>query len=85
VEEAIAVEKAGLAVPKQKAEHEIPEELEERLREDDEYRAAFDALTPGRRRSYSLHVSGAKRPETRKRRVEACRSKVLEGKGFNER
>jgi uncharacterized protein YdeI (YjbR/CyaY-like superfamily) len=86
VEEAIAVEKAGLAVPKQKvAEYEMPEELEERLREDDEYRAAFEALTPGRQRSYLLHVSAAKRAETRERRVEACRSKVLEGKRFNER
>lgn len=86
VEEAIAVEEAGLAVPKKKvAEYEMPEELEERLREDDEYREAFEALTPGRQRSYLLHVSGAKRAETRERRVEECRTKVLEGKGFNER
>ncbi len=86
VEEAIAVEKAGLAVPKKKvAEHEMPEELENRLRDDAEYREAFEALTPGRKRSYVLHISGAKRAETRERRVEKCRAKVLEGKGFNER
>lgn len=86
VEEAIAVEEAGLAVPKKKvAEDEMPEELEERLRDDAEYREAFEALTPGRKRSYVLHISGAKRAETRERRVERCRAKVMEGKGFNER
>jgi uncharacterized protein YdeI (YjbR/CyaY-like superfamily) len=86
VEEAIAVEEAGLAVPRKKVrEDEIPEELAERLAEDDEYREAFEALTPGRKRSYVLHISGAKRAETRERRVGKCRAKVLEGKGFNER
>lgn len=86
VEEAIAVEEAGLAVPKGRApELEMPEELEERLRDDPRYRAAFQALTPGRRRSHLLHIAAARRADTRKRRVEACRAKVLEGKGFNER
>lgn len=85
VAEAIAIEEAGLAVPKKAfAERAVPEELEERLRADGEYRAAFDALTPGRKRSYVLHISGAKRAETRARRVEKCRVKVLQGKGFNE-
>lgn len=86
VEEAIAVEEASLAVPRKTvAEYEMPEELEERLREDAEYREAFEALTPGRKRSHMVHISEAKRPETRERRVEKCRAMVLEGKGFNER
>ena len=85
VKEAIGVEAAGLTVPKPKVrEYEIPEELEARLREDAEYRQAFEALTPGRKRSHLIHISGAKRAETRERRVEKCRSKVLEGKAFNE-
>jgi uncharacterized protein YdeI (YjbR/CyaY-like superfamily) len=82
---AVAVEQAGLSVPKPDPDQQVvPDELEERLREDAEYREAFEALSPGRRRSHLLHISGAKRPETRKRRVETCRAKVLEGKGFNE-
>lgn len=86
IQEAIAVEEAGLEVPKKKvAEYDIPEELVERLREDDEYRQAFEALTPGRKKSYLLHFSGAKRRETKQRRIEKSRAKVLEGKGFNER
>lgn len=86
VEEAVAVEEAGLAVPKSEVSaYEMPAELEERLSEDDAYRRAFEALTPGRKKSYLLHFAGAKRPETRQRRIEKCRAKVLEGKGYNER
>ena len=82
---AVAVEQAGLYVPKPDPDQQVvPDELEERLREDAAYREAFEALSPGRRRSHLLHISGAKRPETRKRRVETCRAKVLQGKGFNE-
>lgn len=86
IEQAIAVEEAGLEVPEKKvAEYEVPAELEARLRQDEAYRKAFEALTPGRKKSYLLHFSGAKRAETRERRIEKCRTKVLEGKGFNER
>ena len=86
VGEAIAVEEAGLEVPKKKvADYEVPAELEERLEEDEAYREAFEALTPGRKKSYLLHFAGAKRAETRDRRIEKCRAKVLEGKGLNER
>ena len=86
IQAAIAVEEAGLEVPEKKvAEYEFPEELTKRLREDREYRQAFEALTPGRKKSYLLHFSGAKRAETRERRIERCRAKVLRGKGFNER
>lgn len=86
VEEAIAVEESGLAIPqKEVVEDEMPPELDERLRHDTEYREAFERLTPGRKRSYLLHIAGAKKAETRQRRVEKCREKVLAGKGFNER
>lgn len=86
VQEAIAVEEAGLEVPKKKvAEYEVPAEFEKRLQEDETYREAFEALTPGRKKSYLIHFSGAKRAETRERRIEKCRSRVLEGKGFHER
>ncbi|NNF11979.1 MAG: hypothetical protein HKN72_02070, partial [Gemmatimonadetes bacterium] len=85
IQEAVAVEEAGLNVPKTDIEElAMPPELEQRLRDDAEYRDAFSALTPGRKRSYLLHIAGAKNAETRHRRVERCRAKVLEGKGFNE-
>ena len=46
---------------------------------------AFQALTPGRRRGYALHIGGAKQSKTRASRVEKCVDRILEGKGFNER
>lgn len=86
IEEAIAIEAAGLEVPRNRSvEYEVPPELAERLRTDETYRAAFEALTPGRKRSYLQHISGAKQASTRERRIEMCRGKVLEGKGLNER
>ncbi len=86
VRDAIEVEEAGLEVPKSKvADYEMPAELEERLLEDEIYREAFQALTPGRKKSYLLHFSAAKRADTRARRIEKCRASVLQGKGFHER
>ena len=86
VQRAMAVEEAGLEVPKKKvADYEVTAELERRFQEDAAYREAFEALTPGRKKSYLVHFSGAKRANTRERRIEKCRAKVLEGKGFNER
>ena len=83
IQEAIGVEEAGLEVPKKKVtEYEVPAELEKRLREDDTYREAFEALTPGRKKSYLLHFSAAKRAETRARRIEKCRAKILQGEGL---
>jgi uncharacterized protein YdeI (YjbR/CyaY-like superfamily) len=86
VQEAVAVEEAGLEVPRKKVEeYDVPAELETRLGEDEAYRDAWEALTPGRRKGYLIHFSGAKRANTRERRVERCRTRILEGKGLNER
>ena len=63
----------------------VPEELQAALDADPELAAAFAALTPGRRRSHVLHVSGAKQSKTRVKRAERCAEKIFAGKGFNER
>lgn len=81
--EAIALEKAGVKVEfKAKTELDMPEELKGRLDGDPALKAAFDALTPGRRRSYVIHVSQAKQPQTRMSRIEKCVPRILEGKGL---
>ncbi|MEQ9400939.1 MAG: YdeI/OmpD-associated family protein [Longimicrobiales bacterium] len=86
VDEAIAVEKAGTDVPKKDVEaYEVPAEFEDRLERDADYRAAFEALTPGRQKSWLLHLAGAKRAATRERRIEEGRARIMEGKGFHER
>jgi uncharacterized protein YdeI (YjbR/CyaY-like superfamily) len=84
--EAIEVEESGKKVPLKKAsEYVVPEELRVRLNEAPALRAAFEALTPGRRKSYIFHVSGAKQAKTRAARAEKCVPMILSGRGFNER
>lgn len=85
LDQAIALARSGEKfVPPPPAEP-MPEELAARLAGDDVLRAAFEKLTPGRRRSHVLHVSGAKQSETRARRAEKCAADILAGRGFNER
>ena len=86
IQEAMGIEKAGLRVEfKKHSEYEIPEELEKKFREDPELKKAFDALTPGRQRGYYLHFSAPKQSKTREARIEKCRQRIFDGKGFNER
>jgi uncharacterized protein YdeI (YjbR/CyaY-like superfamily) len=85
IEEAIEVAKAGAKVTFGQSPEPVPAELQARLDAAPPLKAAFDALSPGRRRSYILHVSGAKQSKTREARAERCIPKILEGKGFNER
>src|ERR1700753_2467473 len=71
VREAIAVEKAGLRMkPKQTADFPVPQELTARFRKDARFKRAFEALTPGRQRSYLYHFGTAKRAATRIARIE---------------
>jgi uncharacterized protein YdeI (YjbR/CyaY-like superfamily) len=86
VKQAIAAEKAGLKADfKAKRELELPEELTRILNKDSKLAKAFDALTPGRRRGYVLHFTGAKQSKTRTARIEKAIPGILEGKGINER
>ncbi|WP_043770054.1 YdeI/OmpD-associated family protein [Algiphilus aromaticivorans] len=86
VEQAIAVEQAGLEVDfKAKNELELPEELVRILNEDSKLAKAFQALTPGRRRGYVLHFTGAKQSKTRIARIERSIPKILAGVGINDR
>lgn len=85
IRQAVEVERSGVEVVAPDDPSPVPFELQERLDADPELRQAFDELTPGRQRSYIIHVSGAKQSATRARRAERCAPKIMEGKGFNER
>jgi uncharacterized protein YdeI (YjbR/CyaY-like superfamily) len=83
--EAVRVEDSGKKVLLKKAsEYVVPEELQLRLNMDSELKAAFEALTPGRRKSYIFHVLSAKQAKTRTARAEKCVPMILSGRGFNE-
>jgi uncharacterized protein YdeI (YjbR/CyaY-like superfamily) len=85
VGEAVAAETAGLKVETKPPEFPVPEELEEKFRDDPRFKRAFEALTPGRQRGYLLHFADAKRSATRIARIEKAMPAIFEGRGFVER
>jgi len=86
VREAIAFENAGLRMkPKETSDFAVPEELREGFRKDPRFKRAFEALTPGRQRSYLYHFAAAKRSATRAARIEKARPAIFQGRGFLER
>lgn len=84
IAEAIAVEEAGLEVGPA-PDPVFVEELQHRLDRHPAFKAAFEALTPGRQREYNLHFSDAKQAKTRAARIEKYAQKILDGRGFRDR
>jgi len=64
---------------------DIPPELDEAFAADPDFAQAFQALTPGRQRGYLIHFAGAKQSETRNRRIEKHRDRILDGLGMHDR
>jgi uncharacterized protein YdeI (YjbR/CyaY-like superfamily) len=84
--EAIETEESGKKVKLKKAsDYAVPEELQTKLDQDPALKAAFEALTAGRRKSYFFHIAGAKQAKTRLARAEKCVPMIHAGRGFNER
>ena len=84
IAEAIALEKSGAKVPKPTEREPMPETLAHWLENDPQLQTAWDLLTPGRQRSFILHVGSAKQEQTQLNRIEKCIPKIYAGKGFNE-
>jgi len=85
VQQAMAVEKAGLKVAyKTTAEFKIPEEFQNKLDASPALKKACAALTPGRQRGYLLYFSAAKQSATRAARVEKSRQRILDGMGLDD-
>ncbi len=84
IDEAIDVEEAGLEVGPA-PEPVLVAELRQRLDRDAEFRAAFEALTPGRQREYNMYFSDAKQASTRAARVDKHLRRILDGKGLRDR
>jgi uncharacterized protein YdeI (YjbR/CyaY-like superfamily) len=81
--EAIEVEKAGLKVKLRKtSDLKFPEELQVMVDDFPHFKAAFEALTPGRQRAYIYHFSAAKQSKTREERVRKFMPRILKGKGL---
>jgi uncharacterized protein YdeI (YjbR/CyaY-like superfamily) len=86
LKQAIAAENSGRKVAMKKiADYALPEELQAQLAAKPKLRAAFEALTPGRRKSWILHVGGAKQSQTRAARVAKAAPLIMAGRGFFDR
>jgi uncharacterized protein YdeI (YjbR/CyaY-like superfamily) len=85
VYEAIEVEKAGLKVQlKKTSDYTVPEEFQKQLGKNKKLKSAFEALTPGRQKSYLFYFTQAKQVKTREARIEKYIPKILEGKGLDD-
>jgi uncharacterized protein YdeI (YjbR/CyaY-like superfamily) len=85
INEAIAIEKAGLKISlKKTSDFAIAEEFQTKLDENPALKAAFGALTPGRQRAYLLHFAAPKQSKTRESRVEKGMPRILNGKGLDD-
>jgi uncharacterized protein YdeI (YjbR/CyaY-like superfamily) len=85
VAEAVELEKAGRKVELPSDDFELPAELTDRLDAEPALKAAFEALTPGRRRGYALYFSQPKQAATRTARIDRSAARILEGKGLHDR
>ena len=86
IREAIEIENTGRkADADQDKPLEYPDELKQMFEENPDFKDAFSALTPGRRRGYLIHFSSARQAKTRTARIEKCMAKIFAGKGWNER
>ncbi|NVK85236.1 MAG: YdeI/OmpD-associated family protein [Cytophagia bacterium] len=86
LEEAIANQKAGKEI-KAKVGRPlvIPPELQTKLDEDSDLKAAFESLNLTRKRDFAEHIEMAKREETKLARLEKIIPMILAGIGLNDK
>jgi len=84
--QAVALEEQGRPVRPVRADADLPEVpgWHEYLQSRPELAAAFEALTPGRKRGYLLHFASAKHELTRIKRIEKWTSQILALKGLHD-
>lgn len=83
--EAMGYAQAGVRPREGDRNVDLPEELIAALDDDPKLAKAFRALTPGRQKSYAIHLGSAKTSATRIARIAKCRGNIFAGKGALER
>ncbi|MBL6734227.1 MAG: YdeI/OmpD-associated family protein, partial [Candidatus Poseidonia sp.] len=81
---AIDVERRGVQMERVRHEVEVCEALQAKFDAEPAFKAAFEALTPGRQRAYHLYFNQAKQEKTRLARVEKFEAAILAGKGMHD-
>lgn len=85
INEAIEVEKAGLAIKPEKKILAVPELLQKELDASPALAAAFAKFSQFRQNEFNEYVGTAKREETKLSRIEKIRPMILEGIGLNDK
>ena len=70
---------------KSSATFTIPTELNEVFTHNPALKNSYFSLTLGRQKEYAVHIDGAKRPETRIRRLKKCIPMIQSGTGLNDK
>src|SRR5690606_14287746 len=83
--EAIANEKAGLAIKPEKKRTVISDFFQQQLDNDQKFADAFAKFTPGKLREFLEHIDSAKRDETKLARLEKIKPLVFDGVGLNDK
>ena len=63
---------------------ENPDELLEAFKKDENFKTAFENLTPGRQRGYLIYFTGTKISKTIKSRIENKTKIIIDGYGLND-
>ena len=84
--EAVGLEESGKATLEKSDPAELPpsEELLSAFAADPSFGDAFAALTKGRQRAYHMHFNAASQSDTRSRRIEKYRDRIMKGKGMHD-
>jgi len=85
INEAIANEKAGLAIKPEKKAFFIPEALQKELDASSELSEAYAKFTPYKQKEFTEFVGSAKREETILARLEKAKPLILAGIGLNDK
>lgn len=86
IEEAIQNQKAGLEIKAQKNKPlVVPVELNEAIRNNPQLKKSFESFTQSKQREFAEYILGAKRPETKQKRLEKILPMILNGIGLNDK
>jgi len=88
VKRAMALKEPGVKAPARgrrqaRQPPAVPSDLKRALARSAKARATFEGFTPGHRREYLVWIAGAKRPETRARRLATAIEWLAQGKAHN--
>ncbi|MBK9291163.1 MAG: DUF1801 domain-containing protein [Bacteroidetes bacterium] len=85
IAQAIEIKRKGLKFPKNTTLPAIPAELQESFDQWPGFEMAFRNLSPGKQREYVYYFNQARQQSTRISRIGRSRSKIMSGKGLNEK